>query len=158
MTKQSHARKRWITKTRACHPCKNGAMANGRCRMHGGKAGAPKGNQNAKRHGFFSKHIPKETLEIMNSLGEVSPADLIWDQIVIQYAAIIRAQEIMFVKNKDEMLKELKKERDTLEGVEIEYEFQFAWDRYATYINAQSRAMSEFRSLIKQFDELADAK
>ena len=131
-------------------------MANGRCRMHGGKpTGPPKRNQNAKRHGFFSKHIPKETLDIMNSLDEVSPADLIWDQIVIQYAAIIRAQEIMFVKSKDEMIKELKKERETLEGVEVEYEFQFAWDRYATYMNAQSRAMSELRSLVKQFDELA---
>src|SRR5690625_6759162 len=159
MSKQPHAvknRKRCGAKTRNGGTCKNWAMPNGRCRMHGGKStGPPKRNQNAKRHGFFSKHISQETLDIMNSLGEVSPADLIWDQIVIQYAAIIRAQEIMFVKNKDEMLKELKKERDTLEGVEIEYEFQFAWDRYATYMNAQSRAMSELRSLVKQFDELA---
>lgn len=156
MTKRPHARKRCGAKTRSGKPCKNGAMANGRCRMHGGKStGPPKRNQNAKRHGFFSKYIPEETLEIMNGLGEVTPADLIWDQIVIQYAAIIRAQEIMFVKSKDEMIKELKKERETLEGVEVEYEFQFAWDRYATYMNAQSRAMSELRSLIKQFNELA---
>src|SRR5690625_2998118 len=156
MTKRPHARKRCGAKTRSGKPCKNGAMANGRCRMHGGKStGPPKRNQNAKRHGFFSKYIPEETLEIMNGLGEVTPADLIWDQIVIQYAAIIRAQEIMFVKSKDEMIKELKKERETLEGVEVEYEFQFAWDRYATYMNAQSRAMSELRSLVKQFDELA---
>lgn len=34
-------------------PCRNGAMANGRCRMHGGKsAGAPKGERNGNyRHG-----------------------------------------------------------------------------------------------------------
>jgi hypothetical protein len=34
-------------------PCKNGAMANGRCRMHGGKAtGAPKSEANGNyRHG-----------------------------------------------------------------------------------------------------------
>src|SRR5690625_2816495 len=143
-------------KTRAGTQCKNGAMANGRCRMHGGKStGPPKRNQNAKRHGFFSKHIPKETLEIIDSLGEVSHADLIWDQITIQYAAIIRAQEIMYVKDKREMIKELKKEKETIDGIETEYEFQFAWDRHATFMNAQSRAMSEFRSLVKQFDELA---
>ena len=34
-------------KTRAGKPCQNAAMANGRCRMHGGKStGAPKGNTN----------------------------------------------------------------------------------------------------------------
>jgi hypothetical protein len=35
-------------------PCRNGSMANGRCRMHGGQAGAPKGNQNARKHGEYS--------------------------------------------------------------------------------------------------------
>ena len=159
MTKRPHAiknRKRCGAKTRSGNTCKNWAMPNGRCRMHGGKStGPPKGNQNSKKHGFFSKYIPEETLEIMNGLGEVSPADLIWDQITIQYAAIIRAQQIMFVESKDEMIKELKKEKETLDGVEVEYEFQFAWDRHATYLNAQSRAMSELRSLIKQFNELA---
>ncbi|MEN8250139.1 MAG: HGGxSTG domain-containing protein, partial [Bacteroidota bacterium] len=35
-------------KTRSGKPCKAPAMANGRCRMHGGKStGAPQGNQNA---------------------------------------------------------------------------------------------------------------
>jgi uncharacterized protein YjcR len=30
-------------------------MPNGRCRMHGGKApGAPEGNQNAFKHGWYS--------------------------------------------------------------------------------------------------------
>jgi len=156
MTKQAHARKRCGAKTRSGKPCKNGAMANGRCRMHGGKStGAPKKNQNSKKHGFFSKFIPEETLEIMNGMGEFSPADLVWDQITIQYAAIIRAQQIMFVESKDEMIKELRKEKETLDGMELEYEFQFAWDRHATFMNAQSRAMSELRSLVKQFNDLA---
>ncbi|MEN2467901.1 hypothetical protein AAIB49_17895, partial [Ornithinibacillus sp. JPR2-1] len=34
-------------------------------------------------------------------------------------------------------------------------EFQFAWDRQATFLTAQSRAMSELRNLIKQFNDLA---
>lgn len=121
--------------------------------------GPPKGNQNAIVHGFFSKYIPQETLEIMGMLDEKSPADLIWDQIIIQYAAIIRAQQIMFVTDKNEMIKEIKKEKETggknSRGSETEWEFQFAWDRQATFLNAQSRAMSELRSLIKQFNELA---
>jgi uncharacterized protein YjcR len=33
-------------------------MPNGRCRMHGGMSpGAPKGNRNAVKHGFYSAEI-----------------------------------------------------------------------------------------------------
>jgi uncharacterized protein YjcR len=128
----------------------------GNINAKGNKGGAaPKGNQNALKHGFFSKYIPAETLEIMGMLDEKSPADLIWDQIMIQYAAIIRAQQIMFVKNKDDLTKHLKREKYTENTEEREYELQFAWDRQANFLNAQSRAMSEFRSLVKQFNELA---
>ncbi|MCM3250342.1 phage terminase small subunit, partial [Bacillus amyloliquefaciens] len=120
---------------------------------------APARNQNAVSHGFFSKYLPEETLSIMEEIQERSPADMIWDQIQIQYAAILRAQKIMFVSDKEEMIKELKKKRSLISEVseieEEEYEFQFAWDRHATFLNAQSRAMGELRSLIKQFDQLA---
>jgi uncharacterized protein YjcR len=132
----------------------------GNINAKGNKGGAaPKGNQNALKHGFFSKYIPEETLEIMGMLEEKSPADLLYDQIMIQYAAIIRAQQIMFVSDQDDLTKELRKEKNTLtENMEVsekEYEVQFAWDKHATFLNAQSRAMSELRSLIKQFNELA---
>ncbi|WP_338788801.1 phage terminase small subunit [Metabacillus sp. FJAT-53654] len=127
-----------------------------------------KRNKAAEKHGFFSKFIPAETLEIMEAMEERTTADLIYDQIQIQYAAIIRAQSIMFVSGKNEMIKELKKAkyeyypRPKEEGggveksvTEEEYEFQFAWDRHATFLNAQSRAISTLQSLIKQFDDLA---
>jgi hypothetical protein len=40
---------------RSGKPCRNGAMTNGRCRMHGGKStGPPKGNRNAWKHGNYS--------------------------------------------------------------------------------------------------------
>jgi uncharacterized protein YjcR len=121
--------------------------------------GAPKRNQNASTHGFFAKYLPQESLDIIDSLHDKSGADMIWEQILIQYAAIIRAQKIMFVNDKDEMIKEIKKEKeswgDGSGSQETEWEFQFAWDRQATFLNAQSRAMSELRSLIKQFDDIA---
>lgn len=153
------------TKEKSVHTKKKGGQPrNKNARGHG----PPKQNQNAVTHGFFSKFLPDETLEIMEEMQEHSPADLIWDQIQIQYAAIIRAQRIMFVQDKQEMIKELKKAKyeyypqDEKDGggveqavTEEEYEFQFAWERHATFLNAQSRAMSELRSLIKQFDEMA---
>lgn len=142
------------TKEKSVHTKKRGAPKGNKNAL-GNDGGAPKGNQNAVTHGLFSKYIPQETLELMGMLEDKSPADLIWDQIMIQYAAIIRAQSIMFVESKDEMIKELKKEKETENSTEIEYEFQFAWERQAQFLNAQSRAMSELRSLIKQFNELA---
>lgn len=41
--------------TRGGQSCKNAAMPNGRCRMHGGMSpGAPKGNKNALKHGEYT--------------------------------------------------------------------------------------------------------
>jgi uncharacterized protein YjcR len=125
----------------------------------GNNGGAPKRNTNALKHGFFSKYLPQESLDILEEIQDRSPLDMLWDQIMIQYAAIIRAQKIMFVESKDELIKELKRTKESFSKkgsmTEEEYEFQFAWDRHATFLNAQSRAMSELRSLIKQFEEMA---
>lgn len=117
-------------------------------------ATGPPGNKNAEKFGFFSKHLPKEILDLMKEISEKNQLDILWEQITIQYAAIIRAQQIMYVENKDEMIKELKKHETNEFGEKIEYEFQFAWDRQATFLNAQSRAMGELRSLIKQYDAM----
>ncbi|WP_181219944.1 phage terminase small subunit [Bacillus subtilis] len=167
--KQRHGweRKKGAPIEKSVHTKKGGQPGNKNA--VGNNGGAPQRNQNAVTHGFFSKFLPEETLEIMEEIQERSPADMIWDQIQIQYAAIIRAQRIMFVQNKDDLAKELKKAKYTYhpeedeEGneyfekavTEEEFEIQFAWDRHATFLNAQSRAMGELRSLIKQFDQLA---
>ncbi|WEZ04492.1 phage terminase small subunit [Bacillus subtilis] len=157
--KQRHGweRKKGAPIEKSVHTKKGGQPGNKNAL--GNNGGAPRKNKNAVTHGFFSKFLPEETLEIMEEIQERSPADMIWDQIQIQYAAIIRAQKIMFVSDKEEMIKELKKKRSLISEVseieEEEYEFQFAWDRHATFLNAQSRAMGELRGLIKQFDQLA---
>ncbi|MCM3395944.1 phage terminase small subunit [Cytobacillus oceanisediminis] len=148
-------RDRGAPKEKGVHTKKRGAPK-GNINAKGNRGGsAPKGNSNAVTHGFFSKFLPEESLEIMNLMQEYSPADLIWDQIQIQYAAIIRAQRIMFVENKDDITKVLKKTKDLDSAEEREWEYQFAWDKHANFLNAQSRAMGELRSLIKQFDEMA---
>ena len=108
-------------------------------RNKGGQPGnknatGPPGNKNAEKFGFFSKHLPKETLDLVKEISEKSQLDILWEQITIQYAAIIRAQQIMYVENKEEMIKELKKHETNEFGEKIEYEFQFAWDRHATFL------------------------
>ena len=60
-------------KTRGGGACRSPAV-NGRkrCRMHGGAlgSGAPRANQNARRHGMFTKGAIEERRRIQNVLGE----------------------------------------------------------------------------------------
>ena len=147
--------KSWIKRYNWANEKKKGAPKNKRGAPIGNKnATGPPGNKNAEKFGFFSKYLPEETQDLINEIKNKDKFDILWEQITIQYAAIIRAQKIMYVKDKEEMIKELKKHESTENGEKIEYEFQFAWDRQASFLNAQSRAMSELRSLIKQYDEM----
>jgi hypothetical protein len=50
-----HRSRRCGAKTRSRSQCQSPAMPNGRCRLHGGKSpGAPRGNQNALKHGRYT--------------------------------------------------------------------------------------------------------
>ncbi|EGT3800903.1 phage terminase small subunit [Clostridioides difficile] len=147
--------KSWIKRYNWVSEKKKGAPKNKKGAPFGNKnATGPPGNKNAEKFGFFSKYLPEETQDLINEIKNKDKFDILWEQITIQYAAIIRAQKIMYVKDKEEMIKELKKHESTENGEKTEYEFQFAWDRQASFLNAQSRAMSELRSLIKQYDEM----
>lgn len=150
--------KSWIKRYNWSKEKKKGAPINKRGAPFSNKNsvghGAPKENKNAEKFGFFSKYLPEETRELIQEISIKDKFDILWEQITIQYAAIIRAQKIMYVKDKEEMIKEVKKEKTTEFGEEIQYEFQFSWDRQASFLNAQSRAMSELRSLIKQYDNM----
>ncbi|HDF4104536.1 TPA: helix-turn-helix domain-containing protein [Clostridioides difficile] len=149
--------KSWATrywKQKGCNQPKKVATKKRGAPIGNKNATGPPGNKNAEKFGFFSKYLPEETQDLINEIKNKDKFDILWEQITIQYAAIIRAQKIMYVKDKEEMIKELKKHESTENGEKIEYEFQFAWDRQASFLNAQSRAMSELRSLIKQYDEM----
>lgn len=112
--------------------------------------GAPKKNKNAEKHGFFSKYLPEETFSIIQDIDEQDPMDILWGNIQIAYAAIVRAQQIMYVRNRDDMTEEHTGSFDNGDT----YNYQQAWDKQATFLKAQARAQSELRSLIKQYDEL----
>lgn len=159
--------KSWIKRYNWASEKKKGAPKSKKGAPIGNKnATGPPGNKNAEKFGFFSKYLPEETQDLINEIKNKDKFDILWEQITIQYAAIIRAQKIMYVKDKEEMIKEVKKskiktsdrktEKTSTNSREEEYEweFQFAWDRQASFLNAQSRAMSELRSLIKQYDEM----
>jgi hypothetical protein len=79
MTASSHSRNtgpmlasaRCGAQTRSGTPCRSPAVADKkRCRMHGGAAGsgAPKHNQNALKHGLFTRQARKEHKQMQELL------------------------------------------------------------------------------------------
>lgn len=126
----------------------------------GNKGGAPPGNKNNLRHGLFAKYLPEEMNEIISQMDGLTEADILWNNIELQYAAIIRSQQIMFVKDRDEMIKAVKKSSTTYHDEEKiitnEFEFQFSWDRYATYIKALATANNVLVTMIKRFSTMTD--
>lgn len=127
----------------------------GNQRALGNRGGhAPPGNHNAVTHGLFAKFLPAETLEIAEELTEVSPIDILWGNICIKYAAILRAQKIMYVEDRDDMVKEVKSDGMNT----VTYELQYAWDRQAAFMAAQARSMATLTSMLKQYEELCKAE
>lgn len=101
-------------------------------------SGGPPGNKKAEKYGFFSKYLPDETKEIFDAIEHADPLDLLWHQIQIAYAAIVRAQRIAYVS-------------------EERWEVQEAWDKQNNFLKAQARAQAELSRMIKQYDEMLHA-
>ena len=115
--------------------------------------GAPDQNRNAEKYGFFSKYLPDETREIFSAIEQADPLDLLWHQIQIAYAAIIRAQRIAYVRDQqDKTVERIETKAGNVIGEK--WEVQQAWDKQNEFMKAQARAQSELRSLIKQYDEM----
>lgn len=111
-------------------------------------------NTNAVKHGLFSKYLPAETLELVGNIEMMSPLDILWENICLKYAAIIRSQQIMYVKDSNDVTK-----RITVDGSETTvYQYTEAYEKQASFLMAQSRAMGTLMNLIKQYEEMCNGK
>ena len=136
------------------------------------KAGAPRGNKNARgnqggaapvenknaeKHGFFAKIFPDdpELHDIVNHVEEMkNPLDIVWENIIMQYTAIARAQKLMYVKNQEDIKKHLKKKKEGDTFTEKEWEFQYPWDRHANFLQAQARAVQGLLTTIDRYQKM----
>lgn len=119
-------------------------------------AGGPPRNKKAEKYGFFSKYLPEETVSIIQEMP-TDPLDILWDQIQIAYAAIIRAQQIMYVRDRDDKTIEKIEEKEG-DFISEKWEVQQAWDKHSNFLQAQARAQKTLESLIKQYDELLNKR
>ena len=146
--------KKVCTQNKKCVHTKRGAPKGSKNALGNRGGHAPPGNHNAVTHGLFAKYLPPETLEIAEELTEVSPIDILWGNICIKYAAILRAQKIMYVEDHDDVVKTVKS--DGMNSTT--YEIQYAWDRQAAFMAAQARSMATLTSMLKQYEELCKAE
>lgn len=134
---------------------KGGQPGNKNAEGHGGTG--PPGNKNAEKYGFFSKYLPDETKEIFDAIENADPLDLLWHQIQIAYAAIVRAQRIAYVKDHQDRTINKIGEKDGETVSEERWEVQEAWDKQNNFLKAQARAQGELSRMIKQYDEMLHA-
>ena len=147
---------KWDAATEAerSQPKKSNARKRGAQPGNKNSKGGPPGNKKAEKFGFFSRHLPEETLDIFQELETADPLDMLWDQIRLAYAAILRAQKIAYVKDAEDKTVEKIEDRSGVESWGESWEVQPAWDKQATFMKAQARAAAELRSMIKQYDEM----
>ncbi|MFL8952523.1 phage terminase small subunit-related protein [Helcococcus kunzii] len=127
----------------------NGTLQKNTERSKRKRGGQPK-NINAKKHGLFERYLPEETLDIVRSIKDNNPLDLLWDQIILAYAAIIRSQKIMYVDNLLDHTKITDGEFDNGNT----YQIETAQIKHGNYLNSLSRVQSQLNNMIKQYEKM----
>lgn len=135
-----------------------GGAPKGNKNAKGNSGGAPSNNKNAVSHGLFAKWLPPDTLEILTGVAQLGPADMLWQNIMIQYTAVLRSQKIMYVQDHYDKTEETVGMAQGLDSQSMTKMVQMAWEKQDQFLSAQSRAMSVLNNMIKQFILIADEK
>lgn len=117
----------------------------------GGKGG-PRGNKFALKHGLFRRILPDDVRALAEEISHMDPLDILWQSICLKFAAILRAQSIMYVKDKDDVTKRVSMNGAAGTG----YQWTEAYEKQAAFLTAQSKAMTTLMGLIKQYEELCE--
>lgn len=122
----------------------------------------PAGKTNALKHGMFSKYLPQETLEIAMEIEDASPIDILWMSIKMKFAAILRAQKLMYVESVSDDIKvsdqSLTVSTEPGGGqrrtVTKNDKVISALEREERFLKSQAVAMMALTRMIKEYDEL----
>lgn len=107
------------------------------------------------KHGLFARYLPTETMDIALQLEHKPQIEILSEQIILAYAAILRAQKLMHVKDQEDITREMQSESSSSQGDSTGYLVQMPWDKQANFLQAQARAQAQLASMIKLYDELS---
>ncbi|EAV9864754.1 hypothetical protein FFD13_11980 [Listeria monocytogenes] len=124
------------------------------------------GNQNARKHGKYSKYAPNEILQIMDMIDDEEPSELVWMMIKMQYSTLLHGMRIMFVADREDLTQVTSKETYSVKGTATtgyesvltgrEFETQFSWDKQAKFIQTNHTAMTGLLKMISEFVAMTD--
>lgn len=130
-------------KTRSGQPCKKNAMANGRCKNHGGNStGAPKANKNAKTHGIYEQYLTDDEQERFADL-EINNID---NELRLTKIRLARALKAEFDAQGQPELEEIIKSED---GGEATVPRQVNKSRTKDYVAIIDKLTARVESLTK---------
>jgi uncharacterized protein YjcR len=136
--------------------------------------GGQKGNLNGMKNGLycdFSKRLPEDFIKKWFPIGlkkayedsvnmGISKLDKLGHSIDMLWSRILVSQKITQVKSKNDMTKELKREKNQFgknPSIEKEYEIQFAWDKENSSLDTYSKAMERLTNMIDKYEKLLHA-
>lgn len=96
--------------------------------------------------------LPKQTAQIMSVIEHSDAVDILWQNILLQYAAIIRAQQLMYVESEN-ILSVEKRILQENSASASEWENIMPWDRYKTFLDTQSKAMNVLTNMLNKFED-----
>jgi len=111
-------------------------------------------NQDAVIHGLFARYLPEETRDIVEQMKDRKPIDILYDQIQLAYAAILRAQQLMYVRDQQDVTTTKVGESYGMTSSE-KWEVQQPWDKHGSFLTAQAKAQASLTNMIKQYEEMS---
>lgn len=99
----------------------------------------------------YIRYLPEEIKGIIGGLADMDMLDILYANIMIQFATILHGQTIMFVKDKNDtsVVTTSETNGDNIQSYTNTVEFSF--NKMANFLNAQSKAMITLGNLIHEY-------
>lgn len=114
--------------------------------------GAAKRNQNATVTGLYAKWLPEEITEILGVTPK-DPLDVLWHNIQLQQAKIIRSFKLQAVKDKNDLTTRVISSGDSGDV----YQYREAFEKDNAFLQGISKAMNTLTTMITQYEKLLHA-
>ena len=101
-------------------------------------------------------------MSIVTEIDDASPLDILWANIKIKFASILRAQQIMFVDDCDDNTEITETDKSIKIDAENRKEISsgtktktiLSIEKQEMFLRSQSRAMDTLTHMIKQYDDM----
>lgn len=120
------------------------------------KAAVAIANTKAVKHGLFAKYLPQEVYDIVETLKaeDIGPIEILYNNILLTYANILRAQKILYVDDIEDMSKEIEATATGDMVDSTKYQLQYAWDKQSKALASISQAQTTLNNMIKHYVDL----